>query len=510
MTTNGSPTPSLSVTSGTLPSGRHVHGQRQRDGRAARDARSGTGGSTRSCSRRRTRTGRRTQSFTLTVDEAPSITSTNSADFVVNQASSFTVTTGGYPASVDHDQRRQRTPFGYHVLRTTATGRGRSPVRQARPIRTLSTSWHPTASARPPVKPLVSSSAKRLRSRTRRRSRSPRAPRGASPSQRAAIRPRRGRPPTRSRTASRSHRTARFRARRPRAASSRSRSPLRTGSRRTRRRTSSSTSTARRRSACRRTETPIVGVSVTLHDHHRRLSVRDRLHHVCRVHFPPGLSFNPPTCNGTATVTGTPTQTGSWTANFYATDSYGSSSTETMTFNVESVPNVTAPSTETFTAGTAASFSVSTSGVPSPSVSRVGLACRGCRAAAAVVPAHRRPPARYTVTFTASNAAGSSQPASTTVTVNSPPPPPPPKASIRLGATTAEVTENVAEVKATCDNANVQRLDKSRSWLRPHRTGQLQPLRRHGERYESPSPRRGSRCSPASQTTVSEPRRPSP
>ena len=44
---------------------------------------------------------------------------------------------------------------------------------------------------------------------------------------------------------------------------SRSRSPLRTGSRRTRRRTSRSTSTARRRSACRSSETPIVGVSVT-------------------------------------------------------------------------------------------------------------------------------------------------------------------------------------------------------------------------------------------------------
>ena len=123
-----------------------------------------------------------------------------------------------------------------------------------------------------------------------------------------------------------------------------------------------------------------------------------------------------------------------------------------MTFNVESVPNVTAPATETFTAGTAASFSVSASGVPSPSVSASGgvpgMSCGGSGCSGTPTSA-----GSYSVTFTASNAAGTSQPASTTVTVNSPPPPPPPKASIRLGATTAEVTENVAEVKATCANA---------------------------------------------------------
>ena len=40
-----------------------------------------------------------TQSFTLTVDQAPAITSANSAMFAEGSANSFTVTTTGYPTS---------------------------------------------------------------------------------------------------------------------------------------------------------------------------------------------------------------------------------------------------------------------------------------------------------------------------------------------------------------------------------------------------------------------------
>ena len=97
VTTNGSPTPSLSVSSGTLPSGITFTDNGNGTGALSGTPASGTGGVHTFVLSAQNANGTGTQSFTLTIDEAPSITSTNSADFVVNQASSFTVTTGGYP-----------------------------------------------------------------------------------------------------------------------------------------------------------------------------------------------------------------------------------------------------------------------------------------------------------------------------------------------------------------------------------------------------------------------------
>ncbi len=100
VTTHGYPVPAITE-SGALPSG--VTFTDNHDGTAtlAGTPASGTGGTyplTFTASNSVLPNG--AQSFTLTVDEAPSITSANSATFTVGSAGSFTVTATGFPASI--------------------------------------------------------------------------------------------------------------------------------------------------------------------------------------------------------------------------------------------------------------------------------------------------------------------------------------------------------------------------------------------------------------------------
>jgi hypothetical protein len=98
VTTTGVPTPSLSV-SGTLPSGVAFNDNGNGTGTLAGTPAAGTAGTyviTIGASNGQNPPA--SQSFTLTVDAPPTITSANSANFSVGSSGSFTVTTTGVPA----------------------------------------------------------------------------------------------------------------------------------------------------------------------------------------------------------------------------------------------------------------------------------------------------------------------------------------------------------------------------------------------------------------------------
>ena len=96
VTTVGSPTPAISVT-GTLPSGVTFTDNGNGTATLSGTPAAGTGGTYPLTLTATNSAGTGTQSFTLTVQQAPAITSANAATFIVGVAGSFTVTTTGFP-----------------------------------------------------------------------------------------------------------------------------------------------------------------------------------------------------------------------------------------------------------------------------------------------------------------------------------------------------------------------------------------------------------------------------
>ena len=98
VSTTGEPTPALTET-GALPGGITFTDNGDGTATIAGTATTGTGGSYPITIKATSSAGSSTQSFTLTNAEAPSITSPNTATFVVGSAGSYAVTTTGYPAA---------------------------------------------------------------------------------------------------------------------------------------------------------------------------------------------------------------------------------------------------------------------------------------------------------------------------------------------------------------------------------------------------------------------------
>jgi Bacterial Ig domain/FG-GAP-like repeat/Putative Ig domain/FG-GAP repeat len=97
VTTTGTPAPTISIT-GTLPGGVTFTNNGNGTGTLSGTPAAGTGGTYAVTFTATNGAGTdATQAFTLTVNEAPAITSANGATFPVGTASSFTVTTTGFP-----------------------------------------------------------------------------------------------------------------------------------------------------------------------------------------------------------------------------------------------------------------------------------------------------------------------------------------------------------------------------------------------------------------------------
>jgi hypothetical protein len=133
---------------------------------------------------------------------------------------------------------------------------------------------------------------------------------------------------------------------------------------------------------------------------------------------PTGVSFTD-NGNGTAKIAGTPAagSTGTYTLTITASNGIGSPATQTFTLTVNPAPAVTFTSatSATFTVGTASTFTVTTTGSPTPTLTESGPAVAGVSFADngdGTAKLFGTPAANqggtYTLTFTASNASGTS------------------------------------------------------------------------------------------------------
>jgi hypothetical protein len=130
--------------------------------------------------------------------------------------------------------------------------------------------------------------------------------------------------------------------------------------------------------------------------------------------LPAGVTFSG------GVLSGTPTETGSFPISFTATNSAGFS-TQTLTLTVDSKPAITSANKALFTLGTAGSFTVTATGVPSPAISITsGSLPTGLSLAGGVISGTPTEAGVYAITLTATNAAGSAS-QSFTLTVDSPP-----------------------------------------------------------------------------------------
>ena len=78
--------------------------------------------------------------------------------------------------------------------------------------------------------------------------------------------------------------------------------------------------------------------------------------------------------NGTATISGSPATgtAGTYTITITASNGVGTAATQTFTLTVNQSPSITSANSTTFTVGTAGTFSVTTTGSPTPSLSESG------------------------------------------------------------------------------------------------------------------------------------------
>src|SRR4029077_10397474 len=78
--------------------------------------------------------------------------------------------------------------------------------------------------------------------------------------------------------------------------------------------------------------------------------------------------------NGTATLSGTPAAgtAGTYPITITASNGVGSPANQAFNLTVRQAPAITSANNTTFTVGTAGSFTVTTTGVPTPSLSRAG------------------------------------------------------------------------------------------------------------------------------------------
>lgn len=140
--------------------------------------------------------------------------------------------------------------------------------------------------------------------------------------------------------------------------------------------------------------------------------------------LPSGIAFHD-NGNGTATLSGTASAAGTFPITFTANNGVGSAATQNFTLTVNQAPAITSASSTTFIAGSAASFSVTTTGTPSPSLSQTGTLPSGLtfvdnRNGTAVLsgtPAANSS-GTYPLTITANNGVGSPANQNFTLTVS--------------------------------------------------------------------------------------------
>lgn len=144
--------------------------------------------------------------------------------------------------------------------------------------------------------------------------------------------------------------------------------------------------------------------------------------------LPSGVTFTGGT--GSATLSGTPAADtgGTYTITFTAGNGVGTNATQSFTLTVDEAPAITTANSATFTEGAFGSFTVQTTGTPTPSITESGPLPSGVtftdngngNGTLSGTPAGGTN-GTYSITFTASNGVGSNATQSFTLTVNSAP-----------------------------------------------------------------------------------------
>jgi hypothetical protein len=142
--------------------------------------------------------------------------------------------------------------------------------------------------------------------------------------------------------------------------------------------------------------------------------------------LPPGVTFTD-NKDGTATLAGTPSTAGTYAVPLVATNAYGSVQ-QTLTITVQQAPAITSASSATFTVGTQGSFAVTTTGSPTAAIAKSGALPSGVSfqdngdgtATLAGTPAAGTS-GSYKVTITAANGVSPGASQSFTLTVNAAP-----------------------------------------------------------------------------------------
>jgi large repetitive protein len=146
--------------------------------------------------------------------------------------------------------------------------------------------------------------------------------------------------------------------------------------------------------------------------------------------LPSGVTFTD-NGNGTGTLSGTPAAGtgGTYSLTFTAANGVLPDGTQAFTLNVNQAPAITSAASATFTAGTAGSFTVTTSGFPAPSLAIGGVALpagltfvdngNGTGTLSGTPAAGTG--GTYAITFTATNSVSASAPQAFTLTVNQAP-----------------------------------------------------------------------------------------
>jgi hypothetical protein len=142
--------------------------------------------------------------------------------------------------------------------------------------------------------------------------------------------------------------------------------------------------------------------------------------------LPTGVTFTD-NGNGTATLAGTPAAGtgGTYPLTLTAANGVGTNAVQTFTLTVRQAPAITSASATTFVVGAAGSFTVTTTGVPTPAITRGGVALpagvtfvdNGNGTATLSGTPAAGTAGTYALTFTATNTVGATAPQAFTLTV---------------------------------------------------------------------------------------------
>jgi subtilisin-like proprotein convertase family protein len=141
--------------------------------------------------------------------------------------------------------------------------------------------------------------------------------------------------------------------------------------------------------------------------------------------LPSGITFTD-NGNGTGTLSGTATASGTFPITFTASNGVGSSAAQSFTLTVNRPPSITSASNVTFVFGAPDSFTVTTTGVPTPAINETGALPSGITFTdngngTGTLSGTATASGTFPITITASNGVGSSAVQSFILTVNQAP-----------------------------------------------------------------------------------------